>query len=499
MNLLDETAPTFGAAVLVAAMVAGPASATVDCAAAAVVCVPEEFARIQDALASDLTGDGTLVSVAEGTYYALDAAGNPDPIDFLGKDARLVARGERAATILDGAGVSLVVRFVADDWEQGGVSRAAVLSGFTIQNGRGPRSGDFAWGGGVQVIYSEPTIENCELRDNRGYRGAGIGVFAPNHAPAIVGNRFEGNVAELAGGALAATVEYDETAEPTRITGNRFLANQALYGGGLWIDGRAVIADSRFEANRARIGGGMNLGESFGGEVVDNLIRGNLATQAEPDSGCEDPYRSGGGGGIGGGPWVSALIARNTIVGNSAPAAGGGGIAFNQSWPRIVNNRIAYNQAARGAGIALYDTDGGDYLAIYHNTITGNTASERVGGILASLSYVNAINNIVYGNQPQAGQLVIENLYLGALAQVTTSIVEGGANDAPCGEPVPWTDIGTEDPRLSPTLKLTRGSTAALDRGSDLTEDPVAPVVDDFEGEPRPAAAGYDIGADERQ
>lgn len=81
----------------------------------------DPYTSLQHAIARPSTLAGDTLLVLPGTYV--------EQVDFLGKDLVVQSTAGAAATILDGAGAGTVVTFAS------GESSAAVLSGFTVQNG----------------------------------------------------------------------------------------------------------------------------------------------------------------------------------------------------------------------------------------------------------------------------------------------------------------------------------------------------------------------------
>lgn len=110
-------------------------------------------------------------------------------------------------------------------------------------------------------------------------------------------------------------------------------------------------------------------------------------------SGTEWP--DGTGGGIRCVKGSCPKITKNTIGDNRAVV--GGGIACDESSPRIVDNWIAGNYAVRSSGgIACYR---GSSPMIKNNTITGNIADyDDAGGIGCNASSPRIINNKITGN-----------------------------------------------------------------------------------------------------
>src|ERR1700737_809351 len=87
-------------------------------AAATVIHVPADQPTIQAGINAAVNGDTVLVS--PGTYK--------ENINFDGKAITVTSSGGAKVTIVDGGGVTSVVRFSSNE------THSSVLSGFTIQN-----------------------------------------------------------------------------------------------------------------------------------------------------------------------------------------------------------------------------------------------------------------------------------------------------------------------------------------------------------------------------
>lgn len=114
---------------------------------ATIIHVPEDFAAIQTAIDSCLTGD--TVSVAPGTYYESlilwwDSS----------KAVTILARGDRDSTILQAPAGERVAFFCL------GVDTTTVLQGFTIV-GDTLNDGIYTTGGAKPIIYGN-IIKNCQ-------------------------------------------------------------------------------------------------------------------------------------------------------------------------------------------------------------------------------------------------------------------------------------------------------------------------------------------------
>jgi hypothetical protein len=142
--------------------------------------------------------------------------------------------------------------------------------------------------------------------------------------------------------------------------------------------------------------------------------------------------------------------------------------ANSHSGGAIFNNMIYRTEPVNAdAGISIWDSPG---TRVFHNTVIQNG------------TYRNAIE---YRFPSTTGVLIVNNLTDGAIAQRddAQATVIGNVTDA---QPGLFVNAAAGDLHLLPT------ATQAIDRGVALTE-----VAVDWDGQPRPAGAGSDIGADE--
>lgn len=134
-------------------------------ALAGVINVPTTEPTIQDGIDAAKTGDEVVV--APGVYN--------EAITFNGKAITVRSSGGADVTIIDGTGVGDSPVVFED-----GEGAASVLDGFTIENGTGRDLGVRSGGGGMFVIFSNPTITNCILRNNSADDGAAVYVYVSN-------------------------------------------------------------------------------------------------------------------------------------------------------------------------------------------------------------------------------------------------------------------------------------------------------------------------------
>jgi uncharacterized repeat protein (TIGR01451 family) len=249
----------------------------------------------------------------------------------------------------------------------------------------------------------------------------------------------------------------------------------------------------------------------------------------------------GSGGDGGGGVYVvdaTATISRNQVFSNTAVHLGGG-LYLDHSPATLSRNDIIANSAGGGGGLFL----GGSPAALSGNTIVANTANNDSGGLFLEFSDARLTNNIIADNEgglyvswssPRLWHttfarngtgIYVYNEFLSPTVLTNTIMVShtvgvyvdvmyewqsgvrmkatlwgdgawANETDLFCllgecsiGAVNVWGEPDFVDPD-SGDYHIALGS-AALDAGLD------AGIASDIDGEPRPAALGFDIGADE--
>jgi serine protease len=133
--------------------------------------VPEDQPSIRRAMAAASNGD--IVLVSPGIYF--------EHLKFSGKAISVESLAGPEKTIIDGGYTDTIVRFENHEGPQ------SVLSGFTIQHGRG-------WfAGGVDMDLASPTITGNIFRDNGPAFAAGAAIAGNSSSPIIEANTFFGN------------------------------------------------------------------------------------------------------------------------------------------------------------------------------------------------------------------------------------------------------------------------------------------------------------------
>ena len=178
---------------------------------------------------------------------------------------------------------------------------------------------------------------------------------------------------------------YCEHASPT-ITKNIIVVNIATYGGGIYVDADSMptIIDNTINWNTALLGGGVFADCDSSPTISGNTITGNYAQYGDGggvyvglsstarilDNTITDNHASGGAG-LYCSP-SAAVITGNTIRGNTAQSRGGGIWASGST---IANNTIQTNSSSYGYGGGV-STDG----VFLNNLVEGNTATQGSGG-----------------------------------------------------------------------------------------------------------------------
>ncbi len=234
-------------------------------------------------------------------------------------------------------------------------------------------------GGGIELVFSSPYIQNCEFRNNRTYTFGG--ALANDHAasPYVTDCRFTGNIANNAGGAV---FTQESASRPVFIncsfTGNKATtptASGTAYGGAMYnrTTTDVTITKCIFTANSAVSGGGVIFNNS------NSIVR------------------------------ITYGVFDNNICVNAAANAGGGALQINSGAIHIFNSVFTNNTAGGTAG------EGGGALMAYGGTVycynvtllgnaTLSSAKPNANGIsilAGATCYFN--NSIAWGNP--AGQL----------------------------------------------------------------------------------------------
>jgi hypothetical protein len=362
-------------------------------------------------------------------------------------------------------------------------------------------------GGGIANRRGTVRLVNTEVTDNAaGY--AGGGVENVEGEVAVIDSLFRNNDAGYEGGGIASG---GWGGDAVLVFNSRFEDNSAGYEGGAvqlgsWAESALVVSRSSFDGNSADYSGGaLELG-SWGSTTVSidaSTFAGNTAGNQ--------------GGGLNAGNWgiTTVTIRDSTFVENQSDGAGGGlhGGSWGTTQITLDNVTLSANGANSGAGLAYVGKGG---LVLRNSTLSGNTATQSGGGLLASnhhddVSAATLIHTTVFGNMAKRGSGVAVDR--GSAVALLNSIVAGGSGSN-CdmsqvgdvhGGPANLDSDGScqlggaaVDPQLGPLgdnggltrTHLPGPGSPAID-GADAADCPAT----DQRGAPRPHGAGCDIGA----
>ncbi|MCP4305012.1 MAG: hypothetical protein GY788_09095 [bacterium] len=301
-------------------------------AAADTIAVPGDYSTIQQAI--DAAIDGDTIVVAAGVYS--------ERIDFLGKEITVESSSGSLVTAIDGGGIGPVVTMAFDD-----DSTAAVLRGFTIQNGTND-----SWGGGIFIDEGAPLVESNIVQNNTAWDGAGI-----------------------------AAIKSSAVIKDNIVRDNSTFDGQVNEGGGIYIGGvgHVEVLSNTIRDNFAADGGGISVYAS------DVLISGNsiIDNQATSEAGGILTQRP-------------TTIVNNYIIGNEVlvDLASKRGTAIVWQGGDLINNTIVGNPVSRSS--LLYVATSDEEARIANNVVYASTLQDAIecGGLNKPVAPIFEHNNV---------------------------------------------------------------------------------------------------------
>jgi len=282
---------------------------SVNIAQATIIHVPAGQTTIQAGINASVNGDTVLV--APGTYF--------EHINFYGKAILVKSEVGSESTFVEKVrdGVAIIT---FRSWED----TTSVLDGFCIQNAINAD--------GVECMFSSPKIINNIIKNNSKVGdGGGLICVAVNGA-IIQGNRFIGNTA-------------------------------SEKGGGLYVNGEALVKKNLFKNNYAGDGGGaISVVNGSNTIVTENLIVQN----GTDDDWGGVVYQEGGS---------SVQFTNNTVSGNvkTGDNRGAGITIIGGMYTTLKNNCITYNYPY---GIYAVSATG---LIVEYNDVFNNFSGNYFG------------------------------------------------------------------------------------------------------------------------
>ena len=354
--------------------------------------VPCQFSTIQAAVNDSDPGD--TVMVAPGVYTG---SGNKN-IYFWDKDVTILSEGGAQVTTIDCEGSGRAFSLT------GGLTRAALVSGFTIVNGHysGGRGGAVWCGDGAS-----PTIENIIFESNYAGNGGGSVACASGANPVFSNCVMSGSwTTGSPGGAVTSTDASPEFIDCT-VEGNT-----GSVGGGMRIygEGTVVLTNVTFRRNN---GGAVYLDECTSATLVNCAITGHEADRGgavhSNASGVvlescvidsNDAVIQGGGVWAGGG---STLEMTDVEVRCNVAENGGGGVYVENSDATFTGCTFYFNYGGIGDSWGDDDLGGGVYLKSCGTVIIDDCRFERntalSGGALMARDGMSAeISSSVFAN-----------------------------------------------------------------------------------------------------
>jgi hypothetical protein len=306
----------------------------------------KDYTFIQNAIDAT-SGPGDTVVVFPGTYAGF---GNTN-LTFNGKNIAMRSAFGPEVTTIDCGGTSGGIIFENNE------DSTAVMNGFTILNAApvaalstGQLAIPTAFGEGIRIYNSSPTIQNCVIR-----LCASNGVRIENDSsPEFVGCSINDN-------------------------------SGAFNGGGVLISGwgSPSFTDCQFVGNSAVRGGGIHNASNVNATFTGCLIANNTAIDGE------------GGGMLCSG---TATMIDCRVAGNSAVEYGGGISVPDFESPAdltLIGTVVTGNHSGMGGGGIYFERD----ISATNTTISGNSASAEGGGIYIPDSAFGTFNRVIlWGN-----------------------------------------------------------------------------------------------------
>ncbi len=285
-------------------------------------------------------------------------------------------------------------------------------------------------GGGVYVaLSSDVRLVDNRISHNLGLHGGGVSIEASGGVAA--NNWITHNVAVTRGGgvylyaqaagALALAHWADDGLEPLAaaaaptmdFTANQIGGNEAIYGGGVFVESAAgAIADNWITDNVAATrGGGLYVYRQAAPTLDNNWVLSNTVTAGE-------------GGGIcikrGMDVTMPVTLTNHTIAHNVASTDGGGMYISESPAVHLSESAITHNTAGWGGGVFVQSSGG----TMAGNWITHNVAITWGGGVYLDTQLVSALDSSRLSGDDAVRAPGLAYAYNGPVMHVTDSHID---------------------------------------------------------------------------
>lgn len=510
-----------------------------------IIHIPQDYSSIQGGIDASVPWDTVLIS--EGLYYEKINLGGHAPL-LVGSlfiiDGNL---SHRDNTIIDGSYINQSSAMSVVTFGPGN-DTTTILCGLTIQKGRGTLSelpdlnGGGIWitGCGARISYNviqSNTVNDTLFPNSAGCTGGGISMaYSPNFPVIIEYNIVRNNkVRSIHPGNYAyggGIYIYSNARLINNIVQNNSISSldSTAYGAGIFVDGNSnmyvnilnnIISGNVANAVRCRGGGVYALycritckGNTICGNIlIDPTGTGVanegdgagfygkfLAPQTSFISNTFEGNRASPYSGWGGGLYLyrnliapdEKLIENNYFIGNHA--LNGGAIGISEP-SKMINNVFSSNVAGNAGGAIIFSS--------YCHQLINNSFSNQIAQNNAAALYsndtvdINVINSVfwhdtvidIHGVKEISGHGKIELAY----CDIDTNGVLMQKNVF--GPAIFYTDpLFMDTTHLHPQVwsQCVDNGTSQYTTSENLV---LHAPADDIVGTPRPAGAGYDIGA----
>lgn len=304
------------------------------------------------------SGPITVTAATYLAFYSLDKAGNSENT----RSVRYIVRSTTPATIHVPADQATI---------QGAIDAAS--DGDTVVVSAGTYLENINFKGKAITVRSASGADGTIIDGN--HRGSTVTFNAGEDRLSVLdGFTVRNGVADYGGGGIDIS-----GASPTVIN-NKVTGNSGSFGGGIYINGSALVQGNTVTHNSGTWGGGMSVSGYASAEVISNVISGNQADE---------------GGGID--LWAAGTptIKGNVITDNSAGTGGGIGMT-NDADALIVQNVVVNNRADEGNEVHWLTPSGSRGPFLINNTIVNSVSTS--GSVVFADGYDgNALleNNII--------------------------------------------------------------------------------------------------------